>query len=486
VSAPANEPLVVILAAGLGTRMKSRHPKVLHAICGRPMLSYVLAAASAISERRPLVVISPATESIRDVIGDEVDYVIQVEPRGTADAVRVAMEAADGDVKEIAVLSGDTPLLRGETVAEVLGKRRSRAAAMALAIMIPADRRGYGRIVRGPGGVVDRIVEDKDATPAERSIPEVNAGLYAFDAAWLRTRIGRIKPSAVTGEFYLTELVTLAGEDGRPAIAAAIPEEHELTGVNDRLQLSRVEATLRRRIVQRHLLEGVGMIDPAAVYVDASVELAPDVLLEPNVILQGTTRVGADTIIGSGSRLVDTVVGERCRVWASVLESSVVEDDVTIGPFSHLRRGASIGRGAELGNFAEVKASRIGAGSKQHHFSYVGDAEVGEQVNIGAGTVTCNYDGYAKHQTVIGDRSFIGSDTMLVAPVRVGEDARTGAGAVVTHDVPPGMLAVGVPARLRTPRVHEDSPGATPDEPPSSEAGPSRRVSQTEGADPDP
>ena len=458
------------------------------------MLSYVLAAASAISERRPLVVISPATESIRDGFGDEVDYAVQAEPRGTADAVRVAIEAADRDVKEIAVLSGDTPLLRGETVAEVLGKRRSRAAAMALAIMIPADRRGYGRIVRGPGGVVDRIVEDKDATPAERSIPEVNAGLYAFDAAWLRTRIGRIKPSAVTGEFYLTELVTLAGKDGRPAIAAAIPEEHELTGVNDRLQLSRVEATLRRTIVQRHLLGGVGMIDPAAVYVDATVELAPDVVVEPNVILQGATRVGADTVIGSGSRLVDSVVGERCRIWASVLESCVVEDDVTIGPFSHLRRGASIGRGAELGNFAEVKASRIGAGSKQHHFSYVGDADVGEQVNIGAGTVTCNYDGHAKHRTVIGDRSFIGSDTMLVAPVRVGEDARTGAGAVVTHDVPPGMLAVGVPARLRTPGVRGSRPGAasdatpasTPDEPPSAASEPARRDGQPEGADPDP
>jgi bifunctional UDP-N-acetylglucosamine pyrophosphorylase/glucosamine-1-phosphate N-acetyltransferase len=377
---------------------------------------------------------------------------------------------------------------------------------MALAIMIPADGRGYGRIVRGPGGVVDRIVEEKDATPAERSIPEVNGGLYAFEAAWLRSRIARIRPSAVTGELYLTELVTLAAGDGRPAVAAAIPDEHELTGVNDRLQLSRVEATLRRRIVERHLVAGVSMVDPSSVFIDESVELAPDVQLEPGVVLQGASRVGADTVIGTGSRLVDTIVGERCRIWSSVLEWSLVEDDVTIGPFSHLRKGSSIGPGAELGNFAEVKASRIGAGSKQHHFSYVGDSEVGERVNIGAGTVTCNYDGYAKHRTVIGDRSFIGSDTMLVAPVRVGEDARTGAGAVVTRDVPAGMLAVGVPARLRTPRIREtgtapgrvagegdaserppaEGPAGTPDEPPSPDSAAPGAAGQPEGAHPEP
>jgi bifunctional UDP-N-acetylglucosamine pyrophosphorylase/glucosamine-1-phosphate N-acetyltransferase len=398
--------------------------------------------------------------SIRDTVGGEVDYALQDEPRGTADALRAAIEAIDPGVKEIVVLSGDTPLLTPETVMEVLEKRRARASAMALAIMLPADRRGYGRIVRGPGGVVGRIVEEKDATPAERALPEVNGGLYAFDAAWLRSRIGRIKPSPVTGELYLTELVTLATRDGRPAVAAAIPDEYQLTGVNDRLQLAKVDATLRARIVERHLLAGVSMIEPGSVYIDDTVELAPDVLLEPGVILQGATRVGSDTVVGSGSRIVESTVGERCRIWSSVLEFAMVENDVTIGPFAHLRKGASIGAGAELGNFAEVKASRIGPGSKQHHFSYIGDAEVGERVNIGAGTITCNYDGHAKHRTVIGDRSFIGSDTMLVAPVRVGEDSRTGAGAVVTRDVPPGMLAVGVPARMRVPRVREGGSAA--------------------------
>ena len=233
-------------------------------------------------------------------------------------------------------------------------------------------------------------------------------------------------------------------------------DDRELAGINDRVQLAAAEAELRRRLVEAHMLAGVTMLDPGSVLIDADVEIAPDVLIEPGVVLQGRTRIGTDTVIGAGSRIVDSVIGERCRIWSSVVESSEVGNDVRVGPWAHLRPGAWVGDGAEVGNFAEIKSSRLGPGSKQHHFSYLGDATIGEHVNIGAGTITCNFDGTSKHPTTIGDGAFIGSDTMLVAPVCVGAGARTGAGSVVTHDVPDGMLAVGVPARLRQPRAPAD------------------------------
>jgi bifunctional UDP-N-acetylglucosamine pyrophosphorylase / glucosamine-1-phosphate N-acetyltransferase len=443
-------PLAVVLAAGLGTRMKSRTPKVLHPVCGRPMIAYALEAAAGAGPGRPIVVLSPATREAGDALRDSAEIAIQDEPRGTADAVRAAVASAR-PAGEVVILSGDVPLLRPETVHAVLECRRATGAAVALATIRPADPRGYGRVMRDAGGRVDRIVEEKDATAAERAIGEVNAGLYAFDGAWLRSRIAEVQPSDATGELYLTALVTAARADRRDVVAVEVADEWELAGINDRLQLSRVEAELRRRLLERHMLAGVTLLDPQRVLIDATVELAPDVTLEPSVVLQGRTRIGADTVVGAGTRIVDSVIGERCRIWSSVIEASEVGDDVTIGPFSHLRPKSCIGDHAQIGNFAEVKASRIGRGSKQHHFSYIGDTLMGERVNIGAGTVTCNYDGRAKHRTTIGDDAFIGSDTMLVAPVSVGEGARTGAGAVVTHDVPAGAVAVGVPARLRPP-----------------------------------
>jgi bifunctional UDP-N-acetylglucosamine pyrophosphorylase/glucosamine-1-phosphate N-acetyltransferase len=417
------------------------------------MLAHVLDTAVAAGSERPLVVISPSTEAVRAAFaGEAVDFAVQAEPIGTADALRAAMEALPDAVGEIVVLSGDVPLLRAETVERLAALRRAEGAAIAIAVTRVPVPDGYGRVVRDAAGHVARIVEEKDADEATRAIGEVNAALYAIDAAWVRDRVGQVRPSPATGELYLTELVAMARAEGRVVAALDVPDDRELAGINDRMQLAAAEAELRRRIVERHLLAGVTMIDPSSVLVDVAVEIAPDVILEPNVILQGRTRIGTDTVIGSGSRIVDSVVGERCRIWSSVVEASEVGDDVRLGPWAHLRPGASVGAGAEVGNFAEIKSSRLGAGSKQHHFSYLGDATIGEHVNIGAGTITCNFDGVAKHRTSIGDEAFIGSDTMLVAPVSVGEGARTGAGSVVTHDVPAGMLAVGVPARLRHPR----------------------------------
>ena len=302
-------------------------------------------------------------------------------------------------------------------------------------------------------GDVERIVEAKDASRDELEVDEVNAGLYAIDAAWARRAVPRLTPSAATGELYLTELVAIARRDGERVVALEVADDGTLLGINDRSELAEAAHLLQARINEAHLVAGVTMEDPSTAYVEPTVELAPDVILEPNVILRGRSRVGEGTRIGAGTQLIDSTIGRNCRVWASVLETAEVEDDVQIGPFAHLRPGSSIGHGAKLGNFAEVKNSRLGPGVQQHHFSYLGDADVGERANIGAGTVTANYDGRRKLRTRIGRDAFVGVDTMLIAPVEVGDGAKTGAGAVVTRDVPPGKLAVGVPARIREPRI---------------------------------
>jgi bifunctional UDP-N-acetylglucosamine pyrophosphorylase/glucosamine-1-phosphate N-acetyltransferase len=449
--------LPVVLAAGLGTRMKSRKPKVLHELCGRPMLTFVLDAAREVSGRRPLVVYSPATVVITELFAQEADFALQAETLGTADAVRAALAVAGEECGEILVLSGDVPLVQTDLLAELIEMRRARNAAVALISVHSNDPEGLGRVVRSDdGGQVLRIVEHKDATPDQLEIEEINAGVYVFDGPWLRRRIGDIKPSPVSGEFYLPELVTLAREDRRLVVSLEVDDDGTLAGINDRSQLAAAELELRMVINERHMLAGVTMIDPSRTYVDVTVELARDVVLEAGVILRGSTRIGEGTRIGAGSQIIDTVVGRDCLIWASVLESSEVEDEVQIGPFSHLRAKSSIGRKVRLGNFAEVKASRLDAGVQQHHFSYIGDAEVGERTNVGAGTITCNYDGAKKHKTKIGKGVFLGSDTMLVAPIELGDGARTGAGSVVTKDVPAGMLALGVPARLRKPRTEGD------------------------------
>jgi bifunctional UDP-N-acetylglucosamine pyrophosphorylase/glucosamine-1-phosphate N-acetyltransferase len=458
--------LPVVLAAGLGIRMKSRRPKVLHELCGRPMLAFVLAAAREVSGRRPLVVYSPPTAALKDIFADEADFALQPTPLGTADAVRAAMAVAPESVGEILVLSGDVPLVQADLLAELIDIRRARNAAVALVAVYSSEPEGLGRVVRNAdGGQVLRIVEERDATPEELEIEEINAGVYAFDAAWLRRRIGDVKASPVSGEFYLPELVTLARDDRRPVVSLEVEDDGTLIGINDRSQLARAELELRMIINERHMLAGVTMVDPFRTYVDATVELASDVILEPGVVLRGSTRIGEGTRIGAGSQIIDTVIGRDCLIWASVLESSEVEDEVQIGPFSHLRPQSSIGRKVRLGNFAEVKASRLESGVQQHHFSYIGDAEVGERTNVGAGTITCNYDGVKKHRTKIGKDVFLGSDTMLVAPVELGDGARTGAGSVVTKNVPAGMLALGVPARLRKPRAQVGTTAAALPEP---------------------
>jgi bifunctional UDP-N-acetylglucosamine pyrophosphorylase/glucosamine-1-phosphate N-acetyltransferase len=449
--------VAVVLAAGLGTRMKSGVPKVLHPLCGRPMLAYVLDAWTSTLDgaagHRPIVVFSPAVAAIVDVFAEGATFALQDEPRGTGDALRAALAVVPHDASELLVLSGDVPLVTGADLDAVLEARRQDDAAIALASVFAADPAALGRVVRGEFGTVERIVEAKDATPEELDGNETNAGIYAFDAAWLRRRIEALAPSSATGEVYLTDLIRLAREDGRIVSAVGFDDDGRFDGINDRSQLAAAEWTMRVRLNEAHMRNGVTMRDPSTVYLDWSVDLGLDVVLEPNVVLRGATMVGDGAVIGSGSQLIDATVGARARVWASVIESSIIEEAAIVGPYSHVRPGSVVGHGAEVGNFAELKNTTLGAHTKQHHMSYLGDATVGDGVNIGAGTITANYDGERKHATTIHDGAFIGVDTMIVAPREIGAGARTGAGAVVTKDVPAGKLAVGVPARIREPRA---------------------------------
>ncbi len=461
---PPHRTIAVVLAAGLGTRMRSRLPKVLHPVCGRPMLAYVLDAAREATGQRPLVVYSPATAQVRDVFANEADFALQEVPRGTGDAVRVALDAVDDGITHLLVLNGDKPLLVPAPLLGLMERHVATGAAMTLTTFLVPGASPWGRVDVGLDGLAERILERKD-DPGRAGISGFrgNAGVYVLDAAWLRGSLARIEPSPASGELYLTDLVAIARQDGRSvATIDASDAATSLAHVKDRVDLATAEALLQARIWEAHMQAGVTVQHPSSTFIDATVEIDEDVTLEPNVTLKGATRIGRDTVIKSGSYIVDSVIGERCTIWASVIEDSVIGDDVRVGPFSHLRPGADIGAGAEIGNFAEIKKASLGPRTKQHHFSYIGDAHVGADVNIGAGTITANYDGQRKHLTRIGDGAFIGSDTILRAPVEIGQGGATGAGSVVTRDVPPGKLAVGMPARIRERRAPDEPPADDP------------------------
>lgn len=438
--------LAFVLAAGQSKRMRSKTPKILHPCAGKPLLRWSLDAAIA-AGARPVVVLSPEIEAaIREILPPGTAVAIQSTMRGTGDAVRVAVEASDARDGEVFVLYGDTPTLSPSTLERLRALRAERGAALALLTAKVGTENGYGRIVRDAAGDVQRIVERRLATAAERQLPESNLGAYAIDLAWLRDAIARLAPNA-TGEVFFTDIVAVAIAAGKRVAAFCTPDPGEGMGVNTRVELAAAETILRRRIREKLMLDGVTFHDPESTQVDDTVRVAADAVIERGCVLEGATVIGADTRVGPYSILRDTTVGARCIVAASVLEGATLEDDVRIGPFSHLRPGAYLEQGVGLGNFGEVKAARLRKGTKMHHFSYIGDADVGERVNIGAGTITMNYDGANKHRTTIGNDAFIGSDTLLRAPITIGEGAMTGAGAVVTKDVAPGMLAVGVPAR---------------------------------------
>ena len=443
----------IVLAAGLGTRMRSQTPKVMHLVAGRPLLAHVLDAVHG-AGARPIVVLSRESEPARS-IADGAIVAMQDPPRGTGDAVRVALGAFSESSGEAFILYGDTPLLRAGTLRALSELRASRGAPLALLSGKVGIDNAYGRVVRDSGGDVARVVEMRLATAEERRLPESNLGAYAVDLAWLRGAVPRLRANE-TGEVFLTDLVALATAEGARVAAYCTDDPEEGMGVNTRVELAAAEDALRKRIRERHMLAGVTFHDPGSSLVDADVEIAPDAVIERGSILEGRTRIGAGSRIGPYAIVRDTQIGERCRVEASVLEGATLENDVVIGPYSHLRPGAYLEKGVQMGNFGEVKNARLGEGTKMHHFSYVGDAQVGRRVNVSAGVITLNYDGVRKHRTEIGDDAFIGSDTLLRAPIKVGARASTGAGSVVTKDVPEDMLAVGVPARMRKKTERKD------------------------------
>ena len=422
--------------------MRSRQPKVLHELCGRPLITYPLRLARTLADRIVLVV-GPDIETMDTVVGDGVAIVEQRERLGTGHAVLQARAECQSAAGPILVLPGDMPLLSVETIERLVGHHTSTGAAATILTAVVDRPHGYGRVLR-QGGRVKRIVEDRDATDDEKRVAEINTSVYCFDGGRLWPALEQVKPDNDQGEYYLTDVIGLLNRAGGRVEAISVEDPDEAHGVNDRRQLAAVAAIQRRRIVDRHMLAGVTILDPATTYIDETVTIGADTVIYPNVVIDVASEIGGDCVIGLGSHIRASRLGDRVTVKPyCVLTEALVEEDADLGPFCHLRPNAHIGAKAKIGNFVEVKKSKVGRGSKAPHLSYIGDTTVGEHVNIGAGTITCNYDGVSKHPTTIGAGSFVGSNTTLVAPVVVGEGAYVGAGSTITKDVPPGALAVG-------------------------------------------
>ena len=437
----------VILAAGQGTRMKSSMPKVLHPLCGKPMLWHVLEALKSAATEKPVVVVGHGSEEVIAYLGESALTVLQEPQLGTGHAAMQAEALLKGKTDYVIVTYADMPLLRGETFKRLVDTQRLNPGPFSLLTVVADDPRGFGRIVRKEDGTVEAIVEEYVATLEQQQIKELNVGAYCFKADWLWEALHRIPKNPKKGEYYLTDVVELAAKDNVPVQAVVHDDFIETIGINTRVHLSEAEAALRQRINREHMLNGVSMMDPASTYIDAAVKIGRDTTILPNTYIRGKTEIGEGNAIGPNTILRDTKIGNRCTILASVLEGAVLEDDVDMGPFARLRKGAHLKSHVHMGNFGEVKDSTLGEGVKMGHFSYIGNATIGANTNIGAGTITANYDGEKKSPTEIGEDVFIGSDTMLVAPLKLGNGARTGAGAVVTKNVPEDTLVVGMPAR---------------------------------------
>lgn len=437
--------VTVILAAGLGKRMRSRRPKMLHLFGGRPLIAYPVNLARRLGGRVVIVVGGDEEDEIRRAAGEGADLtcVVQKERRGTGHALLQARGAIDDRAQVLLVLPGDTPLLSEATVRRLIERHTETRAAATLLTAQVDDPTGYGRVVRENGRVA-AVLEERDALPEQKTVREIGTSVYCFDPFRLWPALEEVKSDNDQAEYYLTDVIGILARRGQRVEAVTTSDPDECLGVNDRKQLSHLSGVLRRRTLERLMTSGVTILDPATTYIDDTVTVGADSVIEPGVVLQGATVIGEECVIGLGSYVASSRIGDRVTLKPyCVLIDSTVEADAELGPFCHLRPLSHVGPRAKIGNFVELKKSRIGRGSKVPHLSYVGDATVGEEVNIGAGTITCNYDGTAKHETKIGDRAFVGTNSSLVAPITIGEGAYVGAGSTVTRDVPPGALAVG-------------------------------------------
>ncbi|WP_047154276.1 bifunctional UDP-N-acetylglucosamine diphosphorylase/glucosamine-1-phosphate N-acetyltransferase GlmU [Aneurinibacillus tyrosinisolvens] len=430
----------IVLAAGQGTRMKSKLYKVLHPVCGKPMVQHVVDSLNRLDTNRIVVVVGHGAEKVKEQLGDNIEYVMQEEQLGTAHAVMQVASLLKDKPGTTLVLSGDEPLISSQTLEALVSHHEASGAAGTILTRVMESPTGYGRIIRGADGLVERIVEQKDATEQERAVREINTGTYCFDNEKLFKALDKVSNANAQGEYYLTDVIQILKGAGEK-IEASITEEITV-GVNDRVALARAEALMRERILNHHMRQGVTVIDPHNTYIQADVTIGRDSVIYPGTIIEAGTVIGEDCIIGPQTQLKNCQVGDGVEIKQSVLADSRIDNGATVGPFAYVRPGSHLGENVKVGDFVEIKNTTIGKGSKVSHLTYLGDAEIGQDVNVGCGTVTVNYDGVRKHKTVVKDHSFIGCNANLVAPVTVGEGAYVAAGSTITKDVPDGSLAV--------------------------------------------
>jgi len=440
----------IILAAGQGTRMKSKLPKVLHKVVGIPMLEHVLNSLDEAKIIRKIVVLGHEAEIVENSLGRKVEVVYQKEQLGTGHAVMQAKDLITASEDPVLVLCGDTPLLTAETLLKLMRQHHEKNAVITVLTSIINNPKGYGRIIRNEQGV-KAIVEEKDASETEKIVQEINTGTYCFNGDFLLKSLDKLTTDNSQGEYYLTDLIKLAVQDNLKVEACVLENVKESLGINNRIQLAEAEKILRLRVLEQLMSSGVTIIDPQATYIDANVEIGQDTIIYPGTYLEGKTVVGSDCIIGPGTRVVDCRIGNGVQVQNTVIFESQIGNNCNIGPFAYLRPGTVLEDDVKVGDFVEIKKSKVGKGSKVPHLSYVGDAVLGDKVNVGCGSITCNYDGKAKHVTIIEDEAFIGSNTNLVAPVTIGKNAVIGAGSTITRDVPEGALGIGRPRQKNFP-----------------------------------
>jgi bifunctional UDP-N-acetylglucosamine pyrophosphorylase / glucosamine-1-phosphate N-acetyltransferase len=438
---------IVILTAGRGSRMRSKIPKVLHPIAGLPMIEHVVRSAEAVQPLQTVMVTGPTSEVLNAEYQSRIDLAWQAEPLGTGHAVAAALPLLKPDVQWVLVSYGDHPLTDAGTF-QLLLDSVSTSSPIATLLSVELDDPGSYARLRMDGEHVIGVVEARDDTRSYSQPVKINSGICCYRRDWLETHLPDV-PASASGEYYLTSLIEVAAREDHPSpVTYVLGKPESAFGVNNRVELAEAERIIRRRINESHMLAGVTLVDPANTFIEADVQIGVDTRIEPGVTLHRGSRIGAECVLGAGTVIRDSIIGDRVQIASSTIESSVVDDDVDIGPYAHLRHGTRIHAGAHIGNYVETKNATIGGGTAVGHFSYLGDAEIGNDVNVGAGTITCNYDGVEKHRTVVGDNVFLGSDTLLIAPVELGEGSRTGAGSVVTKDVAAGSTVVGIPARV--------------------------------------